>query len=448
MSTESAPTSIVPPSVEVTFAAANTEQGTIRVTSPIKLLNLVPYLLGFHPDNSVVVIGTTGPRSTVHVTQRFPLHQPTTLRLTEFNAEQAAKVLASEECARAFVVGYGPEEHVAPFVRQFRGQADKHGIAVPETLRTEGRRYWSYVCTDPACCPPEGTPYELTPDPELAHLLAVGMPDVFVSRDGLAALVTSVTGTKATAMQRATKRAEARFARLLEQKPSVGNKLAGRALLMCASTIAVKVAMHRFQGDGHLTPTEAAWLTVVLHDVQVRDDLWSRLEAEGRKENLRLLLDLTRLACSGYVAAPATLLAFVAWQSGNGALANVALDRALADDRTTSWRRRSGGPSTLERILGWHGCHSHPSRWPRNIGSALPQTAVRAKAIQTIRGAPSNDRADVYAHASRSSDPVSRSAEFSPVADMRESRSSPSQGTHPRAAATAASSEPYCRSEK
>jgi hypothetical protein len=31
------------------------------------------------------------------------------------------------------------------------------------------------------------------------------------------------------------------------------------------------------------------------------------------------------------VAAPASLLAFVAWQDGNGALANVALDRALKD---------------------------------------------------------------------------------------------------------------------
>ena len=41
---------------------------------------------------------------------------------------------------------------------------------------------------------------------------------------------------------------------------------------------------------------------------------------------------MTRRAQPGYVAAPAALLAFVAWQSGDGALANVALDRALADD--------------------------------------------------------------------------------------------------------------------
>jgi hypothetical protein len=95
------------------------------------------------------------------------------------------------------------------------------------------------------------------------------------------------------------------------------------ALVIIEGITAVQAAIQRFQQGGDLTPSEAAWLAVVLRDIQVRDDAWSRLEAEGRKENLRLLLDLTRLARHGYVAAPATLLAFVAWQSGNSALANV-----------------------------------------------------------------------------------------------------------------------------
>jgi hypothetical protein len=41
--------------------------------------------------------------------------------------------------------------------------------------------------------------------------------------------------------------------------------------------------------------------------------------------------DLTRHAQPGHVAAPACLLAFTTWQTGNGALANLALDRAIAD---------------------------------------------------------------------------------------------------------------------
>ena len=47
--------------------------------------------------------------------------------------------------------------------------------------------------------------------------------------------------------------------------------------------------------------------------------------------HVRLWADLTRHAQPGYVVAPASLLAFTSWQNGNGALANLALDRALAD---------------------------------------------------------------------------------------------------------------------
>jgi hypothetical protein len=72
--------------------------------------------------------------------------------------------------------------------------------------------------------------------------------------------------------------------------------------------------------------------------------------------HLCLWTDLTRMARPGYVAAPASLLAFVAWQSGNGALANVALDRALADIPQYSMALLlrqaidSGAPPSLARL--------------------------------------------------------------------------------------------------
>ena len=56
------------------------------------------------------------------------------------------------------------------------------------------------------------------------------------------------------------------------------------------------------------------------------------------------------------MAAPAALLAFVAWQSGDGALANVALDRALADDPRYSMALllrqviTAGAPPSLARL--------------------------------------------------------------------------------------------------
>jgi hypothetical protein len=77
---------------------------------------------------------------------------------------------------------------------------------------------------------------------------------------------------------------------------------------------------------------------------------------EYNAAHTRLWTDLTRLAPPGYVAAPASLLAFVAWQQGDGALANLALDRALADDRRYSMARLlrraldSGAPPSVARL--------------------------------------------------------------------------------------------------
>src|SRR5262249_59630397 len=48
--------------------------------------------------------------------------------------------------------------------------------------------------------------------------------------------------------------------------------------------------------------------------------------------HLRLWTGLVRNAAGRWVPAPAALLAFTAWQCGDGALASVAIDRALACD--------------------------------------------------------------------------------------------------------------------
>jgi hypothetical protein len=88
-----------------------------------------------------------------------------------------------------------------------------------------------------------------------------------------------------------------------------------------------------YRGGGRFTSDyQVAWLTVALQDLRVRDDAWARMDPDHKEAHLRMWLDVTQRAQPKYVAAPAALLAFVAWQSGDGALANVALDRALDDD--------------------------------------------------------------------------------------------------------------------
>jgi hypothetical protein len=115
-------------------------------------------------------------------------------------------------------------------------------------------------------------------------------------------------------------------------------------------------AIGRYRDGETIDPEQAGWLAVALRELRVRDDAWARMLPEHNAAHTRLWADLTRLAPAGYVAAPASLLAFVAWQAGDGALGNVALDRALADDKRYSMARLVrraldyGAPPSMARL--------------------------------------------------------------------------------------------------
>ena len=106
---------------------------------------------------------------------------------------------------------------------------------------------------------------------------------------------------------------------------------------------AVGTMITRYRGGGRFTlDYEIARITVALRDLRVRDDAWARMDPAHADAHLRLWMDVVRRAQPGHVAAPAALLAFVAWQSGDGALANVALDRASPTSPGTRWPCCSG----------------------------------------------------------------------------------------------------------
>lgn len=98
-----------------------------------------------------------------------------------------------------------------------------------------------------------------------------------------------------------------------------------------------------------------AWLSLLLAHTPVRDHAWER--TDGRDRDIALWTDVLRRAEPGLIAAPACLLAFAAWRAGQGALAAVALERALAGHPDYSLAlllddllRRGVPPSELD---GW-----------------------------------------------------------------------------------------------
>lgn len=316
---------------------------------------MVPSLLGFDPGHSIVVIGTSPATAEVRVTLRYDLPDPRHPGAAAALARHAVALLSAQGVTTTVAVGYGADAAVAPVAAAFRDRASQAGIAVTEFLRAERLRYWSYVCTSPECCPPEGTPYDIADHPA-ARALRAGGGRVLADRETLAATVASVGGQQGAVMRRATRQCLAQVAKSVARLESRGMRVCPDRFTAVLGQVAVRDAIMRYR-DGGAAPTEhAALLTVALAQVRVRDDAWARMDPEHQGAHLRLWTDLTRLARPGYVAAPAALLAFVAWQAGDGALANVALDRAFADNPRYSMALLlrealdSGAPPSMARL--------------------------------------------------------------------------------------------------
>jgi hypothetical protein len=330
----------------------------VRAGSPAALLRLIPHLTGFVPETSLIVIGVSPPRDRIRVTLRYDLPDPPEPDLVTDLAAHAVSVLTAQRLTAAVAVGYGPESVVTPVARELRDAAWQAGLDVREILRVQDARYWSYLCGNEACCPAAGVPFDPAPaDPAEARALAAVGDPVLSGRAALAARVAPLGGIAAESMRQATRRAERHVTRLLSRVRKSSRLGAARRMIIAEGLTAVGTMITRYRGGGRFTTDdEIARITVALRDLRVRDDAWARMDPAHADGHLRLWTDVVRRAQPGYVAAPAALLAFVAWQSGNGALANVALDRALADDPRYSMATllreviTAGAPPALARL--------------------------------------------------------------------------------------------------
>ncbi len=312
-----------------------TDRPTLRVSHPTDLLALVPYLLGFHPESSLVVLALNGSR--VLLTARLDLPAPAQpARQLQAALDRLAAAMASHGATGAILAGYGTAEQVEPTMDAATVALNAAGIAVREALRVADRRFYRPGCHDPACCPPEGTPFDPTTSNAAATAVLVGLvalPD----RDALAAGLAPVTGPARDAMIVATVLACQFVVELIEAAaPQAGadpdtslDTPLGRALLD-AGRQHLAHAQRSYQAQRPIDDEQAALLTVLLELSAVRD--FAARHTTGDPWQIQMWTDLVRRAEPDFATAPATLLALSAMQAGNGALANVAVRRALHAD--------------------------------------------------------------------------------------------------------------------
>jgi hypothetical protein len=295
---------------------------TLRLRSPADVVSAIPYLVGFHPADSVVVLGCGGHAGAYAI--RLDLTAQDTL------VEHVAALVARREPADVILAGYGPGDRVTPMVERVRDQLSGLGVRLREALRVEDGRFWSYLCSDTDCCPPEGTYVDVRSSTVAAAATAgglVALPD----RRELERMVEPAGGE---AMRRATERAERRFASWEHQGIDAPGRMADEGVPL------VRLLIERARtGSGPLSDDEVAWLGVLLVSLRVRDEAWVRMNEADLDVHIRLWREVLRRVAEPYAAGPACLLAFAAWRAGEGALANISLDRALAADPGYSMAR-------------------------------------------------------------------------------------------------------------
>ena len=274
----------------------------------------------------------------------------------------------------------GPELPSAVLVDELLARIDDAGLGVRDALFTDGTSRWSYGCHNPSCCPSEGRVIpESTRTLVAAEFAGVGA----AMAPSRAALAEEIAPDPARIAPVESLSAELR--------PPAGGVTEDLEAWR-DSAIDHLTGITRAT-DAHVGPRDGAAALQGLRDIRVRDTfLWDMAQpgTDTRAVTARLA-DLVRCAPPGMVAPAATALAITQWSNGDGARANVALDRAQADDPDYSLAHlvgtalRSGLPPSswaasladLDRDTCRHGTHRPAPCAPALAAAPTPDLAPR-----------------------------------------------------------------------
>jgi hypothetical protein len=318
----------------------------VRISDPGELAAAVPHLLGFRPSESVVLIalgGRTGNR--VGLTARADIPPPD---LAVKLAGDLVRRIRSDSPAAVVValVSEAPDEPAGPLgvfrpeaglphrplLRALTAALTAAALPLREALLVRGGRWWSYDCPERCCAPGAGTPLPggVT---ALEAASVVSGSVVAADREALVERIARLDGPARAAMEAVTWRVGDRHAAAASKDR---NATARR------SWATVQRAVERCRpgppGD-RLPDRDVARVLWALADVRVRDRALPLALGDDAPAAEILWTECTRRGPAPLDAAPATLLAVSAWLRGDGAMANVALERALHSRPTYSFAR-------------------------------------------------------------------------------------------------------------
>ncbi|MEV7339136.1 DUF4192 domain-containing protein [Streptomyces sp. NPDC093544] len=330
----------------------------VTLRTPAELADALPYLLGYRPEDSIVLVALHDGERRGRFGGRARLGIPANADDWPSVAEQLAQGLVKGSERR----GARPESMVAYLCQEpARGESGREvlerlrslaqllrtacgrlDVPVIEALCISDGRFWSYCCPGEGCCSPEGQSMGLPGTSVLAAAATYAGLQVRGSlRELTARLIpweTEVALEQEVALDTAS---TALVPRILdgENRAAVAEETLGLAQqVMLRFADAPPVSGTRpadLRDDGLLEHEEAATLILGLQDRTTRDRAAEWMEGDEAGPALRLWRALARRCVGSYrehAAAPLTLAGWVAWSTGDELEAREALAMALGVD--------------------------------------------------------------------------------------------------------------------
>lgn len=307
-----------------------TKTHIVKLKTPEDVVGSIPAVVGFHPRESMIVMCLRGERKRQDLTLRYdlpsPEHEP------GIAVDVAARATARDACG-VMIVCFTEEpddRSVLPrqaLVDETIRELGRYNIGYLHLLLVRGGRWWSYDPDEP--CPVDGTPLPdaLTgPAAEVEALTALGGRVVRPDREHLERSVTGPVALREIALDQCYQEAVKTVAGELETH---GYEATRAKTLELTDTL-----LGRFEsGQADLDDAEACRVLVGFTDVLARDVVigWGVVD-EDRRALLALLTALAQRALDDDAAPICAMLAGVAYLDGDGALGNVAIERALRSD--------------------------------------------------------------------------------------------------------------------
>ena len=327
------------------------------LTSPHDLLAAIPFLIGYHPQDSLVLVALKDEAVGMAMRVDMPVG------VSAEGYDLLASHFLRDGADGAFIVAYVGEGAVDPENVLINTSAAlvRAGIDIKESLIVRNNRFRSMICSDLACCPPEGSAIPDLGSSRIAaeHVIA-GHPMPFENVDGLvqsiAAVASSFESVWADEVQAFWVSSDSEEIQELQRDG--------------ATAIIDLVGEYR-EGRGAEDRELAARVIGRLSDIQVRDFALGSHTDESADYYWAMWRDLLRIAPRGFVAPVACLFAAMAYERGEGALAHKGLDRGLGDDDQYSLAH------LLRRVF--------TAGWPPQSFSAM-RTELHPKVVAAIFG--------------------------------------------------------------